>query len=341
MTLIAAFRCDKSAVICADSQETVTLPDGREYRVRVKKIKPEDGNEYEVVIGGAGMSGPLIDRFSRDVLDAVRTWPSGYSNAEIERRLRELLERFHLTYVLASTYQSSDFDFIVCVKDKNQEDFGLWIIRDTDVSPIERYEMIGWEENLYRREVEWLYQGTPWIAQGVLLGLRLFTMAKDTSNYVGGPTQVIIVRDNGIHAEDQKDIQELEERIAQFNEALADLVLACPDLSIHKDAFRELLAVFKDTVLSLREYYSHSTAEAMLGRALTDPNYKGDAYAKLPLGTIFKSGRTVTKYKPSDSGNLITSESVSPSASPSASPSTSPSPSPSASPGDDESDEDI
>jgi hypothetical protein len=327
VTLIAAFRCDQGAVICADSQETVG-----DYRVAVDKIKPRDAGQYEIVIGGAGASGPLIDRFSLDLERAVAGWESGLAIEEIENHLGSLLQTFQSSHVKNSTYKSEEFAFLVCIKDKTQQRVDLWELRDTAVLPVETYSLIGWDEPLYKHEVGWLYRGTPSTAQAVQLGLRLFSMAKATSNYIGGPTQVIIARDNGVHLEDEKDIQELEERVEQFNEALADLVLACPDLSINQDAFRELLAVFRDTVLSLREYYLHSTAETMLGRALTDPNYKGDAYAKLPLGTIFKSGRTATKYKPSDSGNLITSKSVSPSPSPSPSASPSSSASPSASP---------
>lgn len=327
MTLIAAFRCDRAVVICADSQETVG-----DYRVAVDKIKPRPAGQYEIVIGGAGASGPLIDRFSLDLERAIGGWDSGVPTAEIENRLGALLQTFQSSHVKNSTYKSEDFAFLVCVKDKAREEIGLWELRDTAVLPVESYSLIGWEEALYHHEVAWLYRGRPWIGQGIQLGLRLFTMAKATSNYIGGSTQVIVVRDNGMHVEDPKDIRELEERIAQFNEALADIVLACPDLSIHHGGFSELLAVFEDTVISLREYYFHDTAEAMLGRALADPSYRGDSYAKLPLGTIIKSGRAATKYKAADSGLLVTSESVSPSASPSPSPSASVSASPSASP---------
>ncbi len=322
MTLIAAFRCDSGVVICADSQETVTLPDGREYRVRVTKITPQDAGDYEIVIGGAGASGPLIDRFTRDLVDAIRQWPTGLASEEIETGLSGLLERFHLTHVVASTYQSSDFDFLVCIKGKADEEIGLWTLRDTAVLPVETYTMIGWEEAQYDREVSWLYPapGKPWIAQGVLLGVRLFVMAKDTSNYVGGPTQVIVVRDNGMHVEDPRDVQVLEERVETFNRALAGLVLACPDTSIHRDGFRELLGAFEDTVMNLREHYFQTGVAASLARALNDPNHKGDPYPKFPVGTLDKSGRTATKYKAIDESTWDTSQSVSPSPSPSPSP---------------------
>ena len=42
--------------MCADSQETVD-----HYRVSVDKIKPRDCRNYDLVIGGAGPIGSLLD----------------------------------------------------------------------------------------------------------------------------------------------------------------------------------------------------------------------------------------------------------------------------------------
>lgn len=61
MTLIAAFRCDidgdPGVIVCADSQES-----RGDYRVTVDKIKPRVVHNYDLVLGGAGEIGPLIDR---------------------------------------------------------------------------------------------------------------------------------------------------------------------------------------------------------------------------------------------------------------------------------------
>jgi hypothetical protein len=66
VTLIAAFRCDHGIVICADTQETVG-----QFRVSVDKIAPRIAGEYELVIGGAGNCGGLIDDFTENFTRAV------------------------------------------------------------------------------------------------------------------------------------------------------------------------------------------------------------------------------------------------------------------------------
>jgi len=281
VTLIAAFQCDRAVVICADSQETVG-----DYHVTVDKIKPQDAGHYQMVIGGAGESGPLIDRFTLDLIRAAQQWPENLTPTDIENRLGALLQVFHLTHVVASSYQSSDFAFIVCVKGKANQEIGLWELRDTVALPVMSYSLIGWEESLYHHELKWLYRGRPWIGQAVQLGLRLFTMAKATSNYIGGPTQVIVVRDNGMHVETPADVALLESRIAEFNDALAGLVLACPDVSIHNAGFRELLAVFEDRVIGLREHYTGRSAIASLVEAVTNPESQGQSYPALPFGSM-------------------------------------------------------
>ena len=157
-------------------------------------------------------------------------------------------------------------------------------------------------------------------------------MAKDTSNYVGGRTQIIVVRDNGMHVEDAKNINALEERVNTFNRTLAEVVRLCPDLSIPDAEFQASLRVFEDTVNKLRNDYFQSSVIESLQQAMSNPEYKGDSYLQFPIGVLAKSGKNVTKYKETHSGHFAATVSVSPSHSPSASPSASRSPSPSSSP---------
>src|SRR6266404_1434242 len=76
VTLIAAFKCLEGVVICADSQETLSVitPDGpADYRCQVTKIRPEIAGQYYVVGGGAG-DGDLIEAFTDRLLAEVQSW---------------------------------------------------------------------------------------------------------------------------------------------------------------------------------------------------------------------------------------------------------------------------
>jgi len=252
VTLIAAFRCDNAAVICADSQETVG-----DYRVTVDKIKPQDAGRYELVIGGAGASGPLLDRFMLDVVHAVQNWPENLASDKIESRLVDLFRTFHLAYISISTYQSEDFAFIVCIRSKTSHQISLWQLRDIAVLPITSYSLIGWDESLYHHEVQWLFQSRSWINHAVMMGIRLFVMAEATSNYIKGPLQLIVVdEDKGMRVYDQADVKELQRRVEPFNKVLRDVVLNASDMSIPEGELMAVLRVFEDRILDLRAHFT-------------------------------------------------------------------------------------
>lgn len=282
MTLIAAFRCNGGAVICADTQETVG-----DYRVAVDKIAPREVGEYQVVIGGSGNVAGLIDGFDETLSIAIEDWPASLDEREIRENIHGVLQDYHRNDVANDPAEpdAKRLSFIICVKGKDSENVFLWRTDGASLVRVSDHTLLGWEEPLYDHEVRWLYQQGVSTAQAVLLGVRLLTMAKDTSNYVGGDTQVIVIAENGMQLLHVENVRLLEERVRAFNQALAHLVLACPDTSINSSSFKELLGGFEEHVLHLREHYMERSAVSMLARALSDPCSKGEKYADIPLGT--------------------------------------------------------
>src|ERR1043166_1209008 len=94
VTLIAAFKCDKGVVLCADTEETVDLPGRGSYRVRVTKIKPQVAGQYDVVIGGAG-DAHLVDGFTRRLVAEIGSWSTPLDDAAIENKVSDLLLDYH------------------------------------------------------------------------------------------------------------------------------------------------------------------------------------------------------------------------------------------------------
>jgi hypothetical protein len=92
LTLIAAFWCgtpdDPSVVVCADSQETCG-----HYRVELKKIAPRNAGEYDLIVGGSGEIGDLIDELSE-------YRPADFDRYQVKNRKRDAAGAFH-TYFAA------------------------------------------------------------------------------------------------------------------------------------------------------------------------------------------------------------------------------------------------
>jgi 20S proteasome alpha/beta subunit len=288
MTLIAAFRCYEGVVLCADQQETVGG-----FRVAVNKIAPQDCGNYQLAFAGSG-NGDLIDGLAYALRLDVERWQSRLSEAVIMGNIRNLLLDFHQNEIALYPAASTDDKLnhcLVCIKPKDTTDIYLWELRGSVIVPVGDYALLGVGEAIYAHELKRLYRGTPRGLQAVLLGIHLFSLAKETSNYVGGQTDVIFVRDNGMTQEDPHDVKVLERRIADFNERIAELVLLCPDTSTPDDELRGFLANFQDGVMQMREDATKFAAASSLLRTLRDPNYTGDPYPKVPPGQLMAMGR--------------------------------------------------
>ncbi len=306
MTLIAALRCENGVVICADTQETVGS-----YRVSVDKIAPREVGEYELVIGGAGNSGGLIDDFTESFSRSVEGWPAKLSEQDIRLKIRRALFEFHRDTVNYYPAAPDDklLEFIICIKGKMHNlmkanefpGYFLWKTSGTSLVTVNDYKLLGFDDMRYEHEAKRLYFPQITMAQAVMLCINLFSMAKVTSNYIGLETQVITVRLYGMMLMRADDVRDLEQRTATFNQALAELVLACPDLSIHNDEFRDLLTNFEQRVMQLREQYFEIVATNYLDRMQDNHTpYSSEPFQTMPGGMVARGSDGKPELIPHD-----------------------------------------
>ena len=245
VTLIAAFRYQSGFVVVADSQET-----HGHYRVKVDKVKPHDAGDYDFVGGGASNNGPAVDMFERHLSREVASWQDGpQPELEIENRLISFCSQY-------IAQRPEPVQFLLCLKHKHATPVTCWRLDDDNVNPVDRYELIGWDEPIYKHEVDWLFRPRAWLNHAVLMGIRLFTMGEGTSNWIKSPFQVVVVDEEkgaGLYPPDV--VSELQRRVGPFNEALASVILNASDMSIHDAGLIESFAVFEDEILNLRERF--------------------------------------------------------------------------------------
>lgn len=288
MTLIAAFRCNTNrcnedvrpgVVICADSQETAG-----DYRVTVDKIKPRDAGAYDLIIGGAGNVAALIDGLAYAVEQNVKRWPPGLDEESARLRVERVLLSYHarqVAYYPAEPHEKL-LRFIICTRDKGTSRIFLWKTDGTTAEQVEGYALLGWEEAAYHYEAGWLYYPEIWTTQAIVLGTRLLAIAKN-SLYVGGDTQVIIVRGDGMTVENPNAVREFERRINEYNRALALLALACPDVGIEPAEFRRLLGNLVEQIVSIHDRHGDEAAVTHLEEFLVNPNLQYGPYKRVPL----------------------------------------------------------
>lgn len=291
MTLIAAFRTDAGAVICADSKES----DG-DFYVRVDKIGRVNLGAYWAVIGGSGYDGDLIDGLADVLEQCIESRPAGLKESVIRDHISFTLREYHDQVVKEQPIKRTHklMEFVICVQDKESKEVFLWKTAGRTIRRIKTFDLVGARTMLYHNEVDRLYgrEGRPWTARAVALGIHILALAKATSDWVGGPTRVIVATEKGMWPYEPEDVEVLEERARKFSEALADLTLALPDVTVAEGSFVEILGSFEEKVLALRGYYLRR-----LARSLADRIGSGNTAVRheLPLGAsiLLGDGRTV------------------------------------------------
>jgi hypothetical protein len=248
MTLIAAFRCTEGVVLCADQQETVGA-----HRAAVNKLTPKRCGEYALAVAGSG-DGDLVDGFADSLTTLITGWSPGISDSLARASISGALLDFHANEVnwYPAPADEKLCSFVLAITPRTETSTFLWRIRGTVILPVGDFALIGVNEAMYSHELQRLYRRGFSTNQAILLGIHLFSLAKATSNYVGGNTDIIAVLNNRIYELDAREVRALEERVAAFNERMAALVLAAPDYAMSKPEFGQLFKEFKQQVIKLR-----------------------------------------------------------------------------------------
>lgn len=289
MTLIAAFRCFDTGgvpgvIICADTQET-----RGGFRVPAEKIAIQNPGHYQLVVGGAGERGNLIDDFVETLGVCAAGWEAGLNEQALRLKVKRVLKEFHDNVV--SSEPASDeakwLEFIICLKDRNSPNIYLWRTGGTGLKTVTDFALVGLGETFFISQVKKLYRPDISMPQAVLLAIHVLSNAIETITDIGGPTRIIGVRAPGMFPVEQAEVQALEQRVAAFNQTLAALVLACPDISISQDKFIELIGELAERLAILREYYMNRESAALFNRVFYDKEWKGEQYMKIPVGVDF------------------------------------------------------
>lgn len=289
VTLIVGFRCGDGVVVCADSQETLgqPTPDGyAAYRCKVDKLQPrtETDGAYHWVAGGCG-DGDLVDGFIDRLKEVIAGWSEGLSGAAMKERLRQSLLDYRRNEVAASGLASDPLEFLVCIKPRSEGPFLFKAARTVRV--VTDWSMIGWDEGIYRHDIERHYKPNQNTSFSMLLGAHVLLLAKSTSNNIGGPTKIVIGNDAGLRALSEPDVAELEKRVTDFDSALDALRLRMCDTAVPLDEFTRDLSGFHEAVVDLRVTLTHDIILAKLrrlGAAKTaeDALLLDDPYLSLP-----------------------------------------------------------
>jgi hypothetical protein len=262
VTLIAGFKCSDGFVICADSQETVGA-----YRVSQQKLIPFSAGNFELVAGGSGTNGTLIDSFVQRLQDnlgtaTIKTLP------ELRDFIRQEMMDFNAREASSYSRKDREMRFVIGARSLGPAAAGAWVTSASRLTPIDGSTLIGWEDYRYTDVLTRLYRpGIP-IGQGIFLGLHLMSLAEQTSNYIKAPVTVVTVKDHELKTIPQAQVDALQDRVKLFGSQFDALFLACPDTGLQPAQFVEKLKEFVETVVHLRGEYTEDSIQEMLTQGL-------------------------------------------------------------------------
>ncbi|HYX71405.1 MAG TPA: hypothetical protein VE732_01435, partial [Nitrososphaera sp.] len=86
------------------------------------------------------------------------------------------------------------------------------------------------------------------------LAIHILAFGESVLSVVRGE-KVIRVSSSGMEVESPEDVRELKARLADSEKVIGDLLLKCPDTSIHNIEFRGYLDNVFEWIMERREYY--------------------------------------------------------------------------------------
>ena len=276
MTLIAGLKCLDGFVICGDSQETV---DG--YRVSRQKLIPFSEGNFELVVGGSGNDGTLIDSFVQRLGDNLGT-ATAKSLLELRGFIRQELIDFNTHEAASYSRKDRKIRFIIGARSLDPPASIAWVTSTSRLTSIYSHALIGWEDYRYNEVIARLYRPSIPISQGIFLGLHLMSLAEQTSNYIKAPVTVVAVKDHALTPVPQSEVDALQERVKLFGSQFDALFLSCPDTGLQPAQFVERLKGFVDTVVYLRREYTEESVQEMLNGGLDKIS---DSFNSIPPGT--------------------------------------------------------
>jgi hypothetical protein len=303
VTLIAAFRTSEGVVICADSQETLgnPTPQGYEnYRCSVNKLQPQTDGAYHWVCGGSG-DGDLVDDFVDRLKGEIGSWSANLDFGEIKSKLRLTVLDYRRNEVAASGLAHEPLKFLICIKHQDSTSEPLLFKASTSARSIDDYALIGWDEGMYKHDVQRFYRLNTGGLPNMLLGIHVLLLAIATNNNIGPPIKIVVATKRGMYEIPAKHVTDLQERVDLFNRMLDSITLQLSDTSIPTDEFRDYVTKFRDQVVLLHDHYVNDHVWTSFSRVLFDKEWQSDPMQEMPPSSVVtrtkEEGGSVVEFK--------------------------------------------
>ena len=259
MTIIAGFKCEGGIVVCADTQETLSIGNVPLSKRKVPKLRFEQvlGSKRNLsglpdtalAVCGAGY-GPFIDKLADKVWEAVQIAPS-FADAcdSAEQTVKDLYDEYGKIYQSGSC---PEVELIYGIKAEGAS--RLFQASGPVVNEKHGYSACGsgsymadfLASSMYRQELS--------LTQCVILAAYILFQTKEYADGCGGESHIAVLRDQDTSGTiDSNRIEIITELLDTFHDQMGNLLLLSVDLGIKQDEFAKNMNVLSDLLRTFRE----------------------------------------------------------------------------------------
>jgi hypothetical protein len=253
VTLIVGIKAQDVFALCSDSQET--LGDGNKTERNKLPVSRAVG-QFDVVIGTAGCA-PLSDALRARLVRSIGRIRAK-SAVGIEAALGKALEAFHGSPVFT--------EFNAAPEGKNLAGFiGVWCRKDgtphlfkyfnTTIEAVTGCDLVGDNYGMHALMAQRGYKPQMPITSAVVHIVNVLALAKETSQFVGGPLRMVGIGPLGIHEHSPERLADAERRAREMHAATFAVSWELADPSISEGEFNKRVRAFATSATAARAFY--------------------------------------------------------------------------------------
>jgi hypothetical protein len=295
MTYIAAFKCDKGIVMCADTLETVGA-----YKQYVEKIEIIDGSayiqhelgaeqKYPIAVAGAGIA-DVVDAFAQELLENVANHKPP-NHVELARLIKQSIATVYEKDlpVIVTKGQRRTPEFLIAAYPEYGGPY-IGFLRGRRLKPVLKKAIIGYGNAQNYALLTRLYRDDIPMAQAVILATYLVSQSKLTDEGVGGESRVALIVEEGACFDNTSYVRALESQTPEFLSLTDELFLRCADASLSVDDLEnQVLPTFARAIIDAhRRHIDNVLASFSSIEELIKTNRS--PYKKLPSAPITMHG---------------------------------------------------
>lgn len=271
LTLVAGFKCWGGVVLSADTQETA-----EDLKSYVEKLEVYDKPWCQIGMAGSGTA-ELVELLVNNIKEEL-DHRKPVKHKKVHKLIESVLVAAYRETGAIGTYpvekeEDKRVVLLIAARPAKEDQVSLWKSTASVLNPVNGFSVIGVgevvnyiAENCYRTDIT--------LNQAVLLSNHLLHLAKKYVDGVGGENHSLVVTDEGnIRKESLIDTEHRERFYTEFNKAVGELTLSCPDTSMPPHMIRDKLNRFVEQVWELRQ---------QLAEGLIEQSDEDDIYPKFP-----------------------------------------------------------